>query len=171
MGKFEPIVGASYGVKAVQIVGWNDGGQDQGNPSHDTDSRLGSFEDLRQAIKQIQELGIQVILFAKFTWADRATEWFREELRDFLWDGEFRGTRGVSVTDARGEAHEPYSVFTYAGKICVVVCNYDYVRTIRVTVCSHDGAGSRQYRLIDGDRWEHVCDTIEIPPCSAAVVL
>ena len=26
---------AKHGVKAIQLVGWNDGGQDQGNPSHD----------------------------------------------------------------------------------------------------------------------------------------
>jgi hypothetical protein len=32
---------ARHGVKAIQLVGWNDGGQDQGNPSHDPDPRLG----------------------------------------------------------------------------------------------------------------------------------
>jgi hypothetical protein len=71
---------ARHGVKAIQLVGWNDGGQDQGNPSHDPDPRLGSFEELRDAIAQIQRLGVKVVLFAKFTWADRATERFRREL-------------------------------------------------------------------------------------------
>lgn len=71
---------AKHGVKAIQLVGWNDGGQDQGNPSHDPDPRLGTFEELKEAIAKIQSLGVKVILFAKFTWADRATEWFRKDL-------------------------------------------------------------------------------------------
>lgn len=73
---------ARHGVKAIQLVGWNDGGQDQGNPSHDPDPRLGTFDELKQAIADIQAMGVKVILFAKFTWADRATEWFRDELID-----------------------------------------------------------------------------------------
>jgi len=71
---------AKHGVKAIQLVGWNDGGQDQGNPSHTPDPRLGTFEELSEAIAQIQALGVKVILFSKFTWADRGTEWFREQL-------------------------------------------------------------------------------------------
>jgi hypothetical protein len=71
---------ARHGVKAIQLVGWNHGGQDQGNPSHDPDPRLGTFEELKAAIHQIQDLGVKMILFAKFTWADRATQWFRDEL-------------------------------------------------------------------------------------------
>lgn len=65
-----------YGVQAIQLVGWNDGGQDRGNPSHTPDPRLGSFEELKQAIHEIQKLGIKLILFAKFTWADQSREDF-----------------------------------------------------------------------------------------------
>jgi hypothetical protein len=71
---------ARNGVRAIQLVGWNDGGQDQGNPCHDPDPRLGTFDELKEAIRQIQSLGVKVVLFSKFTWADRATEWFRKEL-------------------------------------------------------------------------------------------
>lgn len=71
---------ARHGVKAIQLTGWNDGGQDQNNPSHKTDDMLGTFEDLRDSIKKCQEMGVKVILFTKFTWADRATEWFRKDL-------------------------------------------------------------------------------------------
>ena len=70
-----------HGVKAIQLVGWNNGGQDQGNPSHDCDPRLGTFDELKEAISRIRSLGIKVILFTKFTWADRATEWFSKELK------------------------------------------------------------------------------------------
>ena len=71
---------ARHGVKAIQLVGWNDGGQDQGNPSHDPDPRLGTFAELKEAIADIQALGVKLILFAKFTWADRATARFRNDL-------------------------------------------------------------------------------------------
>jgi hypothetical protein len=79
-----PKVGAEcarHGVKAIQLVGWNEGGQDQGNPSHDPDPRLGTFEELQTAIAEIRAMGVKLILFAKFTWADRATQHFRNELR------------------------------------------------------------------------------------------
>ena len=71
---------ARHGVKAIQLVGWNDGGQDQGNPSHNPDPRLGTFEELKEAITKIHAMGVKMILFAKFTWADRATERFRKDL-------------------------------------------------------------------------------------------
>ena len=69
-----------HGVAAIQLVGWNDGGQDQGNPSHDPDPRLGTFEELQEAIAQCHRLGVKIILFAKFTWSDRATRRFRDDL-------------------------------------------------------------------------------------------
>ncbi len=71
---------AKYGVKAIQLVGWNSGGQDRGNPSHDTDPRLGTKEQLCEAIAQIQGMGVNIILFNKYTWSDITTEWFRKEL-------------------------------------------------------------------------------------------
>ncbi|MBI4926774.1 MAG: hypothetical protein HY835_03335 [Anaerolineae bacterium] len=73
---------ARHGVRAIQLVGWNDGGQDQGNPSHSTDPRLGSADEFKQAISEIQDMGIKVVLFTKFIWADRASEWYRQSLRN-----------------------------------------------------------------------------------------
>ena len=72
---------ARHGVKAIQLVGWNNGGQDQGNPSHDPDPRLGTWDELKEAIAKIQACGVKLILFTKFTWADQATEWFRHDLK------------------------------------------------------------------------------------------
>lgn len=71
------------GVSAIQLVGWNDGGQDQGYPSHSPDPRLGTFEELRQAINEIHAMGVKVVLFTKFTWADRALPWFRQTLKNY----------------------------------------------------------------------------------------
>ncbi len=78
-----PLIGEDcvrHGVKAIQLVGWNHGGQDQFNPSHDHDPQLGTQAELKEAIAKIQAMGVKVILFAKFTWADRATERFRTDL-------------------------------------------------------------------------------------------
>jgi hypothetical protein len=70
----------SNGVKAIQLVGWNLGGQDRGNPSQDTDPGLGTKEELKEAIAQAQEKGVKIILFGKLTWADLSTDWYKTEL-------------------------------------------------------------------------------------------
>lgn len=71
---------AAHDVRVIQLVGWNTGGQDRGNPSHEADPRLGGDAELRRAIAACQRLGVRVVLFAKFTWADRSSRRFREEL-------------------------------------------------------------------------------------------
>jgi len=68
------------GVEAIQVTGWTKGGQDRDNPSHDTDPRLGTAQELKEVISEIQKSGVRIILFAKFTWADRSTEWYENEL-------------------------------------------------------------------------------------------
>lgn len=74
---------AANGVTAIQLVGWNRGGQDRGNPSQDTDPRLGTTEELRDAVAQIQAKGVKIVLFGKFNWADMTTDWYRRELHSF----------------------------------------------------------------------------------------
>ncbi|HTW05981.1 MAG TPA: DUF6259 domain-containing protein [Acidimicrobiales bacterium] len=71
---------AERAVRAIQLVGWNDGGQDQNNPSHDPDPLLGGADGLRTAIAECNQLGVRIILFCKFVWADRATQRFRDQL-------------------------------------------------------------------------------------------
>jgi hypothetical protein len=71
---------AENGVKAVQLVGWNIGGQDRDDPSQDTDPHLGTRQEFKDAIAKVQAAGTNVILFGKLNWADLTTEWYREEL-------------------------------------------------------------------------------------------
>lgn len=82
-----------HGIKAIQLVGWTLGGQDRDNPSHDTDPRLGTTQDLADAIAAIQAMGVNVVLFNKFTWADRSTDWYRRELHR------------LATKDPYGDAH------------------------------------------------------------------
>lgn len=71
---------ASNGVRAVQLVGWNIGGQDGGDPSQDVDPGLGTWQQFHDAIAQVQAKGVKVILFAKLNWADLTTSWYSNEL-------------------------------------------------------------------------------------------
>jgi len=71
---------ASNGVSAIQLVGWNHGGQDGGDPAQDTDPGLGTWQELHDAIAQIQAKGVKMILFAKLNWADKTTAWDTNEL-------------------------------------------------------------------------------------------
>ena len=71
---------AKYGVKAVQLIGWNIGGQDRDDPSQDTDPNLGTWQEFHDAIAKVQSLGVNVILFGKLNWADLTTKWYKDEL-------------------------------------------------------------------------------------------
>jgi hypothetical protein len=71
---------ADAGVDVLHVIGWNAGGQDRNNPGHDPDPELGGAKGLMDAIATCQDMGVRVVLFTKFTWADLATERFRDEL-------------------------------------------------------------------------------------------
>lgn len=93
---------AQNGVKAIQLVGWNHGGQDGGDPAQDPDPGLGTWQELHDAIAQIQALGVNIILFAKLNWADRTTAWDTNELYKY------------ACVDQNGNRYEQggYSYFT-----------------------------------------------------------
>jgi len=71
---------ADNGVKAIQLVGWNHGGQDGGDPSLDTDPMLGTWQELHDAIAQTQARGVKMIMFGKPIFADMSTDWYKKEL-------------------------------------------------------------------------------------------
>src|SRR5580658_3987288 len=71
---------AKYGVKAVQLIGWNIGGQDRDDPSQATDPNLGTWQEFHDAIAKVQSLGVNVILFGKLNWADLTSKWYKDEL-------------------------------------------------------------------------------------------
>jgi hypothetical protein len=72
-----------YKVRAIQLTGWTKGGQDRANPSHDIDPLLGTHEDLKSAIRTCENMGVKIILFNKYTWADESQDWFKNELVNF----------------------------------------------------------------------------------------
>lgn len=74
---------AANNVRAVQLVGWNKGGQDGGDPTQDTEPGLGSWQQFHDAIAQVQGMGVKVILFAKLNWADLTTSWYSNQLYQY----------------------------------------------------------------------------------------
>ncbi len=74
---------AQNGVGAIQLVGWNHGGQDGGDPSLDTDPGLGTWQELHDAIEQIQAKGVKMIMFGKPIFADMSTDWYKKELHKY----------------------------------------------------------------------------------------
>ncbi|MGC1782610.1 MAG: DUF6259 domain-containing protein [Acidobacteriaceae bacterium] len=71
---------ASNGVRAVQLVGWNKGGQDRDDPSMDIEPHLGTWQQFHDTIAKVQAMGVKVILFGKLNWADMTTAWYKNEL-------------------------------------------------------------------------------------------
>lgn len=71
---------AENGVRAVQLVGWNIGGQDRDDPCLSTEPKLGTWQQFHDAIAQVQMMGVKVILFGKLNWADMTTAWYKNQL-------------------------------------------------------------------------------------------
>ncbi|MCC5851019.1 MAG: hypothetical protein JJU29_23265 [Verrucomicrobia bacterium] len=68
------------GAQALQLIGWAIGGQDGREPFQDTDELLGTREELKTAIAEIERMGIRVLLMCKFKWADQTDERFETQL-------------------------------------------------------------------------------------------
>lgn len=72
-----------WGVTAIQLTGWQNGGQDRNFPVHDIDPRLGTVQEFKDAIAASQKLGVKIILFNKYAWADVTARDYSSEFRKF----------------------------------------------------------------------------------------
>ena len=72
-----------WGIKAIQLTGWQIGGQDRDFPLHDTDPRLGTAEEFKDAIAASRKMGVEIVLFNKYAWADVTAPAFGSEFRKF----------------------------------------------------------------------------------------
>ena len=89
---------ADYGVKAVMISGWNVGGHDNQYPMYTPDPRLGTWDDLADAIAACHEMGVKVFFFANIQCVDTSTEWYHRELHAYR----VMTSRGASRTAGWG---------------------------------------------------------------------
>jgi Domain of unknown function (DUF6259) len=72
-----------WGVKAIQLTGWQKGGQDRDFPLHDTDPRLGTAQEFKDAIAASKEMGVEIVLFNKYAWADVTAPAYAAKFRKF----------------------------------------------------------------------------------------
>jgi len=75
-----------YGVNAIQLTGWTYGGQDRGLPLHDVDPRLGTLNEFKKAIADCQAMGVNIILFTKFTWVEYTSPQYDIFNKYICWD-------------------------------------------------------------------------------------
>jgi len=71
------------GVRVMQVDGWDVGGIDRDYPNYAPDPRLGTTEDLKQAIAACADLGVGVMIFANLTVASIENERFKKELHRY----------------------------------------------------------------------------------------
>lgn len=90
-----------YGVDAIQLTGWNWGGQDRGVPYLSIDPRLGTMEEFKAAIAECAKLGVRILPFTKETWVD-----FQSPVADKYTES---GVKKYNGTDA---IHGGYSYYT-----------------------------------------------------------
>ncbi|MDQ1123532.1 DUF6259 domain-containing protein [Microbacterium trichothecenolyticum] len=62
---------AREGIGAIQIVGWNEGGQDGLVPQHRPAAKLGGEEGLRRALDRARELDVATVLYVKYVWVEK----------------------------------------------------------------------------------------------------
>ncbi len=72
-----------WGVKAIQLTGWQLGGQDRDFPLHDIDPRLGTAQEFKDAIAASRKMGVEIILFNKYAWADVTGPAYASEFKKF----------------------------------------------------------------------------------------
>lgn len=74
---------AAAGIGAIQIVGWNEGGQDGLVPVHRPAAKLGGEAGLRRALDRARELDVAAVLYVKYQWVEKPGP-FWEELERFV---------------------------------------------------------------------------------------
>jgi hypothetical protein len=73
----------AYDVKSILISGWDMGGHDSDYPNYQPDPRLGTWDDLAEAIRRVHELGAKVYFFVNVQPVDPDTDWYRDELHKY----------------------------------------------------------------------------------------
>ncbi|WP_368497610.1 DUF6259 domain-containing protein [Herbiconiux sp. A18JL235] len=69
---------ADAGIGAIQIVGWNEGGQDGLVPVHRPSERLGGEAALVAALARARERGVRAVLYTKYQWVEKPGPYWEE---------------------------------------------------------------------------------------------
>ncbi|MEI6034376.1 MAG: DUF6259 domain-containing protein [Verrucomicrobiae bacterium] len=68
------------GVRAMHLIGYNNGGQDRNVPYIESNPLLGTLDELKTAIRECEAMGVRVILFFKIGWANLDAPDFEREI-------------------------------------------------------------------------------------------
>jgi hypothetical protein len=82
-----------HGINAVLISGWHRGGHDNGYPHYEPDPRLGTYDDLKSALEECHRVGVRVYFFVNFNVVTVGTDWYKNELHDYVEMREDGGSR------------------------------------------------------------------------------
>lgn len=140
---------ADNGVRAVQLIGWNTGGQDRDDPSQNTDPKLGTWQEFHDAIAKIQRMGVKVILFGKLNWADLTTKWYADELYKY-------------------EAKDPYGIryeqggYSYVTPTQLAGINNRRRAVMDVSDPAYREAATKEFKKVlalgsEGWLWDEIC--------------
>ncbi|MCC6802130.1 MAG: hypothetical protein IT319_04525, partial [Anaerolineae bacterium] len=84
----------AHGISGIQLTGWTLYGQDGRLPIHDPDPRMGTSDELKAALAEVQRMGVKVVLYQKYTCADIGTDWYQRELHRYASRDIFGNTHG-----------------------------------------------------------------------------
>ena len=85
---------ADVGIHVLQLDGWDVGGIDRDYPRYEPDPRLGTWDDLRNALTECRRIGVKVLLFANLQWVNIETDWFAAELSRYVTRDPYGNIRG-----------------------------------------------------------------------------
>jgi len=75
--------GMKYGVEGLLLSEWKTGGHGDGVPHFEPDPKLGTPDELRDAIRQCHALGVHVMLLVNLQLVSQHSAWYRKELHRY----------------------------------------------------------------------------------------
>jgi len=72
-----------FGAGTVMISGWNVGGHDNQYPDYTPDPRLGTWEELEEAIQECHRMGVRVLFFTNIQAVDCSTRDYESRLHRY----------------------------------------------------------------------------------------
>lgn len=73
----------SAGIRVLQVDGWDVGGIDRGYPDYRPDPRLGTPQELRDALAACRAMGVRTLLFSNLQAVHIDTDWYKRELHAY----------------------------------------------------------------------------------------
>lgn len=71
--------GAKYGIRMILLFAWWQEGMDNGYPNYQPADDLGGADELRKAIRKINDMGGKIVLYANGHLIDVSTDYYKEE--------------------------------------------------------------------------------------------